>query len=161
MLLYIKQKIFSFNDKYDVYNPNLEPVYHVESEFLTLLSKIHLYDLYGNELFYIKKNFTFLFAQYDIYSKNKLCATVNQKFSLFSNKLSVSSDYGEIEIQGDIFGMDFNIICNGILLGSIRKKWLSIGDSYELEIVNENDAGFFTALAIAIDNCLHNSSNNK
>ena len=156
MILYIKQKVFSLTDSYNVYDENLEPVYRVESEFLSLLSKIHLYDMHDNELFFIKKNFTFMFAEYEIYNGELLCAKVKQEFSFLRPRLSVTSTYGDFDIQGEFFDMDFNVICNGELLGRISKEWLSLGDSYRLEVANQKDAAFFTALVIAIDNCLHN-----
>ena len=158
MVLYIKQKIFSLTDSYNVYDENLQPVYKVESEFFSFLSKIHLFDMYGNELFYIKKNLTFMFAEYEIYNGELLCAVVKQEFSFFKPKLTVKSSYGDFDIQGDFFNMDFDIMCNGSLLGAINKEWLSFGDSYSLKVANEKDAAFFTALVIAIDNCIHNEN---
>lgn len=161
MILYIKQKIFSLADSYNVFDENLQPVYKVESEFLTFLSRIYLYDMYGNELFFIKKRFTFLFAEYEIYQGDLLCAQIRQEFSFFRPKLTVTSSYGNYDIQGEFLSMDFSISCDGNILGTINKQWLSIGDSYRLEVAEEKDAAFFTALVIAIDNCLHNGKRNN
>ena len=61
MNLYIKQKIFSLKDKYNVCNELGEPVYSVEGELFSWGAKIHLYDLNGGELYYIRqKVLTFL-----------------------------------------------------------------------------------------------------
>ncbi len=160
MILYIKQKVFSLTDSYNVFDENLQPVYRVESEFLSFLSKIHLYDMYDNELFFIKKKLTFMFAEYEIYNGELLCAEVKQEFSFFRPRLTVTSSYGNFDIQGEFFDMDFDVICNGALLGRISKEWMTIGDSYKLEVANDKDAAFFTALTIAIDNCLHNGNKN-
>ena len=64
MILYIKQKIFSFTDSYNVFDGSLQPIYKVSSEFLAFLSKIHLCDMRDNELFFIKKRFAFMLAEY-------------------------------------------------------------------------------------------------
>lgn len=161
MILYIKQKLFSFKDDYNVYDESLQPIYRVESEFLAMLSKIHLYDMNGKELFFIKRKLKFMFAEYEIYSGDKLCAVVKQEFAMFRPKLSVSSAYGDFDIDGEFFQMDFEVKCNGMLLGRISKEWLTFGDSYRLEVENSFNSGFFTALVIAIDNCMHNGNNNN
>lgn len=158
MILYIKQKVFSFTDSYNVFDENLQPIYKVSSEFLSFLSKIHLYDMYDNELFFIKKKLSFIFAEYDIYKGDLLFAEIRREFSLFRPRLTVTSAYGNYEIQGDFLSMDFDIIYNGTLLGTISKEWLSFGDSYRLNVANSENAAFFSALVIAIDNCLHNEN---
>lgn len=158
MILYIKQKIFSFTDSYNVFDENLQPIYKINSEFLAFLSKIHLCDLNGNELFFIKKKLKFILPEYEIYKGNTLYAEVKKEFSFFSPRLTVTSPFGEYQIEGNFIGMDFNITCDGMLFGTISKEWLSLGDSYKLQIADDKNAAFFTALVIAIDNCLHNEN---
>lgn len=160
MLLYIKQKFWSFADKYDIYDVNMKPIFSVEGEYFTFLSKFHIYDLYGKEIYYIKRNLTFICAEYEIYSGNMHCATVNQEFSFFHPRLTVSSKNGDFDIDGDFLAMSFDIYYNDRLFGKIRKKYMTIGDFYELEVIDDNNAGFFVALVIALDNCIHNGKKN-
>lgn len=158
MKLYIKQKIFSIKDKYDILDFNGNVVYDVTSELFTLAAKLHLYDTSGEERYFIKKKITLLLAQYEIYEGNKLCATIKQEFAFFRAKLNVSSVFGDFEINGNLMAMDYDINKNGQYFGSVHKKWLSWGDSYEIDIPDSEDAGFICALVIAIDNCLHNEN---
>jgi uncharacterized protein YxjI len=160
MKLYIKQRIFSLGDKYDVYDADENVVFDVESELFTIGAKLHLYDTQGRELYYIKRKFTFMLAEFEIYQNNDLCATISQEFALFRAKLDVDSCLGNFSIEGDFLSMDYDIIRDGIYFGSIHKKWLSWGDSYELDIPDAQNAAFLCALVIAIDNCLHNEHNN-
>jgi uncharacterized protein YxjI len=159
MKLYIKQRIFSLGDKYDIYDANENVVFDVKSELFTIGAKLHLCDTQGRELYYIKRKLTFMLAQFEIYQNNFLCAAINQEFSLFHKKLNVESSLGNFSIDGDFFSMDYDITKNGNYFGSIHKKWLSWGDSYELDIPDSRDAAFLCALVIAIDNCLHNENN--
>ncbi len=160
MKLYIKQRVFSLGDKYDIYDAGENVVFNVESELFTIGAKLHMYDTAGRELYYIKRKLTFLLAQYEIYQNNYLCASVSQEFALFHSKLNVESSMGSFSIQGDFMSMDYEILRNGMYCGSIHKKWLSWGDSYELDIPDTQDPGFICALVIAIDNCMHNENNN-
>ncbi len=159
MYLYIKQKFFSWRDKYKIYDENENLYFDVESESMITMPKFHLTDLSGQELFYIRRRFAFFGAQYEVYQGEHLCATISQRVRWFSAHLDVASDYGDFEIEGDFMGMDYMISCNGVCIGTVHKKWMSWSDCYELKISEEKNAAFFSALVIAIDNCLHDGSN--
>ena len=156
MYLYIRQKLFSIGDRYSVFNQAEEPVYTVEGEIFTLGAKIHLYDLAGNELFYIQQRLFRFLPQYELYKGDVRCAVISKKISFFSHRLEIESSYGDFYVDGDAFGMDFSIGVDDRTIGGISKKWFTFGDSYELFIENDQDAAFFCALVIAIDNCMHN-----
>ena len=160
MKLYLKQKIFSIKDKYNIFDVNENLVYHVVSEFFTIGAKLHLYNKHEQEEYYIKRRITFFLAKYEIYKNDVLCATVSQELSFLRSKLNVNSTYGNIGIKGNFLSMDYEMTRDGQYFGSVHKKWLSWGDSYEIDIPNEEHAGFMCALVIAIDNCLHNGNNN-
>ena len=51
MKLYIKQKVFSWGDKFRIYDENDK--YYVESEVFTFGKKLHLYSQSGSELAFI------------------------------------------------------------------------------------------------------------
>ena len=158
MVLYIKQRVFSLGDTYRVYDVNQEPVFEVRSEIFTLGAKIHLYNMAGKELFYIKRRLPTLLPAYEIYAGSCLCADIRKEWSFFRPRLTVSSGYGNFELEGDFWDMDFTIRCAGQTLGSIQKEWFSWGDAYQLDIADERDMAFFTTMVIAIDNCLHNEN---
>lgn len=50
MELYLKQHIFSWGDKFTVYNPDGSDRYHVSGEVFSLGKKLHIYDLLGGEI---------------------------------------------------------------------------------------------------------------
>ncbi|MDD3428795.1 MAG: LURP-one-related family protein [Oscillospiraceae bacterium] len=160
MKLYIRQKVFSFNDKFDIYNEAGEPLYYCEGEIFSIGSKLRLYDMQDRELFYIKQKVLSFMHAYDIYAQENLCASVQEQLALFRTKLRVESSYGSFDIEGSFWEHDFSIYCNGRLLGTVQKAWMTWGDSYCLQVAQEKDAAFFTALVIAIDNVQqqHNAS---
>lgn len=158
MTLYIKQKVFSFTDRYNIYTEDEQAVYEVYRKPFTWGAQIHINDLAGNEVLFIKRKVTFLLAEYEIYEGQTLRAVVNQEFSMFRPRLTISSPDGQLELEGQAFGMNFSILRSGYEMGSIEKAWFTFGDSYRLEVRNAVDAPFFCALVIAIDNCLHNDN---
>ncbi len=158
MKLYIKQKVFSIGDKYDVYDEYGNVYFNVKSEIFTIGDKLHLYDLQNQELFYIRRRITFLCARYEIYRGSQLCAEIQQEFRFFKAKLDISSTYGNYSIEGDLWARSFTIYRDGFPVGGVEKKFLSWSDTYEMNIAENEDCAFFAALVIAIDNCLHNEN---
>jgi len=157
--LYIKQKVFSLTDKYNICDELGNTVFQVKRELLTLGAKFHVCDTSGNELYFISQKLLTFLAEYNIFKGPLQYARVKKQLTLLKPKINVESQYGNFEISGNVFSMNFEILCDGRYVGSLTKKWLSWGDSYELDIENEDDPAFFCCLAIAIDNCLHNESN--
>lgn len=156
MQLYIRQKVFSLTDTYNILNDHEEPVFRVQQEFLSWGAKLHIEDMYGRERYMIKQKVLAFLPEYEIYQDEMLCARIIKRFSFLKPRLHVEGMHGELEIHGDFWNMEFNILREGQMLGSIRKKWLSWGDSYLLDIADGQDEAFFCALVIAIDHCLHN-----
>lgn len=158
MKLYIKQKIFSIGDKYDVYDENGNLFFDVSNELFTIGAKIHIKDTRGQELYYLRRGLTFMCGRFEVYRGPILCAVIQQEFRFFKPKLHISSEYGEFDIEGDFFSWDFEIVKDGFLFGRVSKQLLSWSDTYELYVPEGNDPAFFAALVIAIDNLLHNNN---
>lgn len=157
MKLYIKQQVFSFGDKYQVYDETGNVLYYVEGDIFTLASKLHVLNTKNEELFLIKKRlFTFL-PKYDIYQGEEVIASADKRFTFLSSRIDISSKYGDFTIDGEVFAHDFSIYQDGNVIASIQKKWLSWGDTYEIEILDNQNVDFFVALVITIDNCMHNN----
>lgn len=160
MKLYIKQKVFSLKDRYNIFDEAGNPIFLVESKFFSIGAKFHILDLNGNELFYIQQKVLTFLAEYDIFKGQTHYAKIKKQFSFFKPKINVESQYGSYMINGEIFNMLFQIVCNNQVIGSVKKKWLSWGDTYELEIFGQSDPAFFCCMVIAIDHSLHNDDGN-
>lgn len=156
MTLYIRQRFFSFGDSYRICDEYENPVFEVQGRVFTIGAKLYLYNLQGQELYYIERQLFRFLPQYYIYEQGRQCAVVNKEFSLFTPSLNIDCSYGNITINGDFFSMCFDIYLNGGLIGSISKQFFAFTDCYRLEIPDNSNAAFFCALVIAIDNCLHN-----
>ncbi len=156
MTLYIRQKLFSIGDKFNITDVHGNNIFEVQGRIFTIGAKLHLFDMQGRELYYVEQKLFRFLPQYYIYEQGRQCAVVNREFTFFRPRLSVSSSYGDISIDGDFFSMNFSLFLNGGLIGSISKEWFSFTDFYRLDIPDGANAAFFCALVIAIDNCLHN-----
>lgn len=55
MKLYMKQKVFSFKDKFTIKDEQGNDKYYIEGEFLSLGKKLHIYDMNNNELAFVRE----------------------------------------------------------------------------------------------------------
>lgn len=157
MKLYIKQKIFTIGDKFDIYDEWQHPVYNVEAQLLSFPRKLHLYDNSGLEVFLVQRQFTWFLAKYEIYSAGMQVATIEQQFSFPSKEFSITAATGDqFTIEGDMFGWTFSIMKNGLPYASLSKRLMAWGDSYEINVFDDRELAFAAAIVIALDNCLHN-----
>lgn len=159
MTLYIKQKLFSLGDKYNILDADQRTVYTAWGELFALGNKIHLCDASERELLFIKQRLMTLLPAFEIYHGDDLCATLRKEFTFFCKKISVESRFGNFVIEGNFWDHEYSISCNGKLYGTVRKEWLAWGDVYALHIQTEEHTAFFVALVLAIDCILEGEKN--
>ena len=149
MKLYIKQKVFSFNDKFTVKDEYGQDKYYVEGEFFTLGKKLHIYDMAGNEVAFIQqKVFSFL-PRYFVFVGDRQIAEIVKQFSFFSPKYEVLGlDW---QVAGDFTAHDYEVTDNGRPVVLIHKEWMTWGDCYVLDIAPGADEIVSLATVLAID----------
>ena len=149
MKLYIKQKIFSWNDKFSIYDANGEEHYFVEGEFFSWGKKLHVYDYTQREAAFIRQEiFTFL-PKFIVSVNGQDIAEIVKEFTFFKPKYRI--DGPGWEIDGDFWDHDYGITKNGSTIVRISKEWFTWGDCYELDIENPEDEIIALAVVLAID----------
>lgn len=156
MKLYIKQKVFSWRDKFYVKDEEGNDRYYIESEIFTLAKKLHVYDMEGNEVCYIEGQiFTFL-PKYRVYVGGEVLCEVSAKLSFLRPKYEILGLNWKVE--GDFFAHNYMIWEDGELVVVMTKEWMTWGDTYQLDIKDDDDEIFALATILAID-CVQASQN--
>ncbi len=154
MQLFIKQRVFSWSDTYDVYDAQGEPRYYVRGEVFSFGHQIHVYEKStGREVGSIhQKLFTFL-PCFEIVIDGCVVGTVKKQFHFFSQKYDV--DFRGWEADGNFLGWDYRVTQAGQEVMTISRQWLTWGDSYLLEYSNpaHEMPGLLLVLAIDAANC--------
>jgi uncharacterized protein YxjI len=151
MQYFIKQKVFSIKDKFDVLNANQEPVFSVEGKMFSLKNKLEFSNMRGEVLFYAEKQLFKLFPEYHIFNNHgEQVAIVKKKFG-FTPKYDVMEGNNTIQVQGNFIAHSFQISKNGQMAASIQKKLISWGDSYMIDIADEGSSVLYLFITIVID----------
>ncbi|KXZ23328.1 hypothetical protein AXI59_09560 [Bacillus nakamurai] len=146
---YIKERMFSFKDHFQVFNEDGKEVYKVEGSFFSFGDELKLTDLDGRTLVTIDQKLMSLVPRYEISVSGKPVCEVRKKITFFKPKFEIS--HLGWEITGDLWGQDFQITDGTADRMTVNKKWLSWGDSYHLQITEEEDILLCLAIAIVID----------
>lgn len=149
MKLYIKQKIFSWNDKFSVYDANGEERYFVEGEFFSWGKKLHVYDTLQREAAFIRQELLTFLPKFIVSIDGQDIAEIVKEFTFFKPRYRI--DGLGWEIDGDFWDHDYEITKNGSTIVSISKEWFTWGDCYELDIENPEDEIVALAVVLAID----------
>lgn len=152
MNLYIKQRVFSWGDKFSIYDENGNERFHVEGEIFTLGKKLHLYDTVGNELAFIQQKVMSFLPKYYILRNNSPIAEIVKEFTFFKQEYSVNGLGWQV--HGDFWAHEYEITSSGRLIASVSKEWLTWGDTYQIHLTNDTDTVNALAVVLVIDACI-------
>lgn len=149
MKLYIKQKIFSWNDKFSVYDETGAERYFVEGELFSWGKKLHVYDHVQREAAFIRQELFTLMPKFIVSVDGQDIAEIVKEFTFFKPRYRI--DGLGWEIDGDFWDHDYEITKNGRTIVSLSKEWFTWGDCYELNIESPEDEIVALAVVLAID----------
>ena len=156
MKLYIKEKVFSWGDKFTVKDEYGNDKYIVEGEVFTWGKKLHVYDMAGNEAAFIKQEVWSFLPRYYVFCGDEQVAEIRKEFSFIFPRYSIEGLGWEID--GKFMAHEYEITQNGRPIVSISKEWMTWGDSYELDISDTNDEIIALAVVLTIDAVMAASS---
>ena len=95
-----------------------------------------------------KKVFSFL-PKFFVEVNGQEVLTIKKEFSFLKARYSI--DAAGIEVNGNWWDMNFEVLQHGKVVGKVSKQWFTWGDSYEVQIVDEEMETIVIALVVAID----------
>lgn len=159
MKLYMKQKVFSWRDKFYVADEAGANKYYVEGEIFSWGKKLHVYNTSGEEVAFIRQKVMSWLPRYYIEMNGAVVATVVKEFTFF--KPSYRVEGLPWQMQGDFWAHDYLMYDGGQEIMRLSKAWFTWGDSYELEIFNPQNEVLCLGVALAVDCALAAADNNS
>jgi uncharacterized protein YxjI len=159
MKLYIRQKVFSWTDSFKVLDENGNQRYYVKGEFFSLGKRLHVFDEYDRSFAHIQQKLFTLLPQYSVYVGGDEVARVIREFSFIHPRYSIER-FGETwTVEGRFWEHDYEILCGGRAIASIHKEWMTWGDSYEIDIDQDEHEIEVLMIALIID-CVMDATRN-
>ena len=158
MRLYMKEKVFSWNERFTVKDENGWDKYYVEGEFFSLGKKLHLMNVHGEEVAFIQQRLFTLMPRFAVTVAGRELAEIRKEFTFFYQRYVI--DGLGWEIDGDVWAHDYVIRKNGRTIVRITKEWFTWGDSYVLDILDPADELVALAVVLTVD-CVAEASQNN
>lgn len=156
---YLKQKVFSFKDRFKIFDDNQNVAFYCKGKFFSISRKKDFFKADGDVLLFTlkRKVFSFLPKYFILNAQGETIATVKKHFTFMKAKLSIESTIGNFTIQGDVWAHNFTIAMNNESVVTVQKKWISWGDTYEISVFDDRSTALYLAMVIVIDDCLHSN----
>ena len=159
MKLYVNEKLFSIHRKFYEKDENDVDVYEISSKVISLGDKTTISDMRGNKIAYIEQEILHIMPNYNIYIGDDLICKISKKLQLFKNDYTLSNGYS---VKGNFLMFDFTLYDNeNNEIGNIKRKLISIGDKYEINIIDLNKKELVLAIVVAIANDVNRSQRNS
>jgi uncharacterized protein YxjI len=157
MKLYMKQKVFSWRDKFNIADEQGSLRYYAEGELFTWGKKLHIYDSTGQEAAFIRQKLMSWLPRYYVEINGVTVAAVVKKFTFF--KPSYRVEGLPWQMQGDFWAHNYVMHDGQRDIMKLSKAWFTWGDSYELEIYDPRDELLCLCVALAVDCALAQENN--
>ena len=146
---YIKQKVFSIGEKFTVKDQAENDAYFVEGSFMKVPKTFSIRNTASEEVGRVtKKVFSFL-PKFFVEVDGQEVLTIKKELSFFKARYTI--DAAGIEIRGNWWDMDFQVVRHGEVVGQVKKEWFSWGDSYKVQVLDETMETIMIAIVVAID----------
>ena len=149
MKLYMKQKVFSWADTFTVKDSMGEDKYFIKGEAFSWGKKLHVYDRSGREVAFIRQKLWTFMPRYMVSVNGTDVAEIVKEFTFLRPKYSILGPGWEVD--GSFWEHDYEVTENGRPIVSIRKEWMTWGDTYELDIADTGNEVMALAVVLAID----------
>jgi len=138
----VRERLFRLGEDNDILDEAGQPVFQVDGKVLSLRGLMIVNDMSGNEVGQVSRKLVSLLATYEITLTNGVTAEVHQRFSgPLHPKWTISVAGGnDMEMTGNFAGHDFTLTENGQPVATVSKAWISLADSYGVDIADgQND----------------------
>ena len=153
---FMKQKAISIKPKFDIFDRNEAPVYHVEGDLPRLNFSIQKN---GTEVLKLKKKLIAVMPEYSLFLNGSEIGKLKKKIKLTNPELAGTINGKDLKIVGDLMGFDFELQVGGTTIGHIDTAQTIWQDCYRIRILDESYQDIMIALAIICDNVVDQSGN--
>jgi uncharacterized protein YxjI len=159
----IRERFFSIGDDFDVLDEHGNKVLHVDGKVFSLRNKVVIEDLDGNEVASVHRHLVALRPTYEITIGGEKAAEVRKKlFTPFREKFTIDvPGPDDLEMKGDLLDHEYVIEQGGDEVAAVSKRWLTIRDTYAVQVAAGVDHLLIIGAVLALDLALEREAEEK
>jgi uncharacterized protein YxjI len=152
----LKQKLFSIGGDFMIKDAQGNDVYFVDGKAISIGRRLIIKDMKGETEATIQQHIVSLVPAYEISRRGAPSATISKRFfSPIFDRLKVDlPGWDDIEVRGDLFEHEYTFTRQGRQVAQVSRRWISLTDSYGIDIDDQEDQVLILASAVVIDEIL-------
>ncbi|MDG9726489.1 MULTISPECIES: LURP-one-related/scramblase family protein [unclassified Streptomyces] len=153
MRFLVYDRLLGFGDDYWIEDDNGDKAFLVDGKAMRLRDTWELKDARGNVVIGIHQKMLALRDTMVIERGGEPLARIRRKrLSLLRNHYRVSlADGTELDVSGKVFDREFAIEYDGELLAVVSRRWLTLRDTYGVDVVRDDaDPALLIALTVCV-----------
>ena len=149
----IREKLIRLGEDSDITDEQGRPVYQVDGKVVTLHSTLIVRDLEGAEVAKVERQLIALRPTYNISRPGTEKAAVRKKlFSPFVDRytLDIPGPH-DLNVTGSLLEHEYTITRDGQVVATVSKRWISLTETYGVDIAAGEDDLLILASVLALD----------
>ncbi|MEU4241836.1 LURP-one-related family protein [Actinoplanes sp. NPDC026619] len=149
----IRERFFAIGDDFDVLDEHGNKVFRVDGKVFSVRGKLVIEDQSGQELASVHRQLIALRATYEIRIGGEKAAEVRKKlFTPFREKFTIDvPGPDDLTMKGDLLDHEYVIELDGREVAAVSKRWLTIRDTYAVQIAADVDPLLIICSVLALD----------
>jgi uncharacterized protein YxjI len=153
----MRQKLISLGEDFTIEDESGNPAFDVDGKVMTLRETFELKDRQGNVVATIRGKLMSIRTKMDIIRDDDVVATVTKAmFAPLRDKFKVDIPGGkDLTINGAILDHEYTLRRGDEVVGQVSKRWFTFTDTYGIEVAPGEDDALVLAIAVALDEMVH------
>ena len=149
----IREKFFRLTEDSDITNEYGQPVYQVQGKLFSLHNTLTMTDMAGNEVAQVRRVLLSLRPTYEITHGGLELAEVRKHFfTPFVDRFTIDiPGPNDLEMDGNLLEHEFTITQGGQTVATVSKRWISLTDTYGVDIAPGQNDVLILASVLALD----------
>ncbi|GIM91176.1 hypothetical protein Ato02nite_029690 [Paractinoplanes toevensis] len=149
----IRERFFAFGDDFDVLDEHGNKIYRVDGKVLSPRGKVVIEDADGNEVASVHRQIVALRATYEIRIGGEKAAEVRKKLlTPFRDKFTIDvPGPDDLTMKGNLLDHEYVIELDGQEVAAVSKRWLTIRDTYAVQVSADVNPLLIIGSVLALD----------
>jgi uncharacterized protein YxjI len=149
----VREKFFHLGDDFEITDETGRPVIAVDGKVLSLHDRLVLTDPAGREIAQVRRKLVALRPTYQISIGGDTVADVRKHFfTPFRDRYTIDiPGPDDLEMTGSILDHEFTVRRGDRTVATVSKRWLTLRDTYAVEVADGEDALLVLASVLALD----------
>jgi len=149
MKLYLKQKVFSWRDRFFIKDEDGNDRFSVQGEILSVGRKLHIKNVSGEQVAFIHQKVLSIMPHFFVEIDDREVCEIIKEVKLFKQGYRIEGL--PLHVDGNFIGREYTLNSAEGQVMRLTKKMISWGDSYELDIADPKDELLCLCITMALE----------